>query len=153
MDLKDDFGVWNIINVGIKTPGKRYGHSFNYSKPYLIVFGGHNFESILNDTWVRNIQKSPLTWIEVKSNQTIPSPRMYHTAALSTTGKTSGMIVLFGGRSSSGLPLNDTWGFRRRTNGEWGWVKAPEKQVGKSCYQHTSIFVNELMLIIGGKGR
>ena len=62
LDLKDDFGVWNIINVGIKTPGKRYGHSFNYSKPYLIAFGGHNFESILNDTWILNIQKSPLSW-------------------------------------------------------------------------------------------
>lgn len=78
---------------------------------------------------------------------------MYHTAALSTTGKASGMIVLFGGRSESGQPLNDVWGFRRRTNGEWGWVKGPERKDCGHRYQHSALFIGPVMMVIGGKGK
>lgn len=42
LDLKDNIGVWNTINVVGKTPGKRYGHTLSYSKPNLIVFGGNS---------------------------------------------------------------------------------------------------------------
>lgn len=41
LDIRDGVGVWNVINVSHKTPGKRYGHTFSYTKPYLIVFGGN----------------------------------------------------------------------------------------------------------------
>jgi len=41
LDIRDGVGIWNVINVSHKTPGKRYGHTLSYSKPYLVVFGGN----------------------------------------------------------------------------------------------------------------
>lgn len=66
LDIRDGVGVWNVINVSHKTPGKRYGHTFSYTKPYLIVFGGNIGEKSVNDCWILNIQKPPLVWTEVK---------------------------------------------------------------------------------------
>jgi hypothetical protein len=62
LDMKEGVGIWNVINVSHKTPGKRYGHTFSYSKPYLIVFGGNIGEKSVNDCWILNIQKPPLVW-------------------------------------------------------------------------------------------
>jgi protein phosphatase len=55
LDLKDNIGVWNPINITGKTPGKRYGHSLSYAKPYLIVFGGNTGDKSVNDCWVLNV--------------------------------------------------------------------------------------------------
>ena len=41
LDIREGYGVWNTINVVGKTPGRRYGHTLSYSKPYLVVFGGN----------------------------------------------------------------------------------------------------------------
>ena len=41
LDIKDGIGIWNVINVKDKTPGKRYGHTLSFSKPFLVVFGGN----------------------------------------------------------------------------------------------------------------
>lgn len=62
LDIRDGVGVWNVINVSHKTPGKRYGHTFSFTKPYLIVFGGNIGEKSVNDCWILNIQKPPLVW-------------------------------------------------------------------------------------------
>ena len=41
------------------TPGKRYGHTMVYSKPYLVLFGGNSGTIPINDTWILNLEKSP----------------------------------------------------------------------------------------------
>ena len=33
--------MWTIVPVVGPTPGRRYGLSLTYSKPYLVVFGGN----------------------------------------------------------------------------------------------------------------
>ena len=151
LDLREGVGIWNVINVGSKTPGKRYGHSLSYSKPFLIVFGGNVGDKTVNDCWILNIENQPLTWSEVKCHKEIPCPRVYHSAALCTAGSASGMIVIFGGRASDNNPLNDSWGLRRHRNGNWDWVRAPEKTSPTARYQHSSLFVGSLMLVVGGK--
>jgi len=62
LEMFGNEGKWNIVNVGRKTPGKRYGHTFCYLKPYVIVFGGISEEFALNDLWVLNIEQKPLRW-------------------------------------------------------------------------------------------
>jgi hypothetical protein len=61
------------------------------------------------------------------------------------------MIVVFGGRGCNNETLNDSWELRRQRNGKWDWMRAPEKNTPSGRYQHTSLFVGSLMLIIGGK--
>lgn len=50
---------------------------------------------------------------------------MYHSAALCSTGSASGMMVIFGGRTTDTSALNDTWGLRKHRDGRWDWVKGP----------------------------
>jgi hypothetical protein len=46
----------------------------------------------------------------------MPCPRDYHSASLSQSGDTSGMIIIFGGRSEKKVPLNDSWGLVRHNS-------------------------------------
>lgn len=62
-------------------------------------------------------------------------------------------MVIFGGRGSDGVPLNDTWGLRKHRDGRLDWMKAPYRNNSKPAerYQHRSLFVGTLLLIIGGR--
>ena len=55
----------------------------------------------------------------------MPDPRDYHSSSLCSTGSANGMIVIFGGRGSDQIAMNDTWGLRKHRNGKWDWVRAP----------------------------
>ena len=151
LDLREGVGIWNIISVSHKSPGKRYGHTLTYSKPYLIVFGGNIGDRTVNDCWILNIESRPLTWAEVRCQGYVPCPRVYHSAALCAAGSAAGMVVVFGGRSSNNEPLNDSWGLRKHRRGHWDWVRAPEKTSPQSRYQHSGLFIGSLMIIVGGK--
>jgi protein phosphatase len=151
LDLKDGVGIWNIINLNNRTPGKRYGHTLSFSKPFLVVYGGNIGEKTVNDCWILNIETQPLIWTEVRCQGEMPCPRVYHSAALCTAGSASGMIVVFGGRSAENNPLNDSWGLRRHRKGHWDWVRAPEKSNPTARYQHSGLFIGSLMIIVGGK--
>lgn len=64
------------------------------------------------------------------------------------------MMVTFGGRTSDQSALKDTWGLRRHRDGRWDWVKAPYKagcEEPLARYQHSTIFVGTLMLVLGGR--
>jgi protein phosphatase len=151
LEFKENLGVWSTVQTTGRTPGKRYGHIMCYAKPYLVVFGGNTAEKSVNDCWVLNIERTPTTWQEISSEHEVPCPRVYHSAALCSAGSAAGMIVIFGGRSADQSPLNDAWGLRRHRNGNWDWVKAPYKSKPRPRYQHTTLFMNSVMLVIGGR--
>eukprot|EP01022_Parablepharisma_sp_SALTPOND_P026292 TRINITY_DN626_c0_g1_i2.p1 TRINITY_DN626_c0_g1~~TRINITY_DN626_c0_g1_i2.p1 ORF type:complete len:812 (-),score=35.03 TRINITY_DN626_c0_g1_i2:3904-6339(-) len=144
---------WIVIKVSGANPGKRYGHSLSFCKPYLVLFGGHSEAEPQNDVWVLSIERAPFQWERLDTKGPMPEPRAYHTAAICTLGIATGMIVVFGGRGIDHDPRNDTWGLRRHRNGTWEWVRAPYK-AGKppaARYQHCAVFTNTLMLVVGGR--
>ena len=64
------------------------------------------------------------------------------------------MMVIFGGRTGDQGALKDTWGLRRHRDGRWDWIKAPYKSNGEdplARYQHSTIFVGTLMIVLGGR--
>ena len=83
--------------VGI-TPGKRYGHTLTFCKPYIIVFGGNIGNSATNDVWILNVETSPFFWAKIECSGPSPSQRVYHSSALCNSGFASRMLVTFGGR-------------------------------------------------------
>ena len=113
---------YTIIPVVGKTPGRRYGHSLVYCKPYLLVFGGNLGKELVNDAWCLNVERSPFVWIKLEFQGPQPAPRVYHSASLCLAGLAKGMIVVFGGRTADSLALNDTWGLRRHKDSRWDWV-------------------------------
>ncbi len=53
---------WVTIPVKGATPGKRYGHTMVFFKPFLIVFGGNTGTVPVNDVWILNVEKAPYIW-------------------------------------------------------------------------------------------
>ena len=65
LDLRngDAAAQWMIVPVVGRTPGRRYGHTIVYNKPYLLVFGGNTGTEPVNDVWVLNVEKAPFSWV------------------------------------------------------------------------------------------
>ena len=82
------------------TPGRRYGHSLVYSKPYLLVFGGNTGSDTVGDIWSLNVEKAPFQWHKLDCGSDGPKPRAYHSASLCVSGAANGMMVIFGGRAA-----------------------------------------------------
>ncbi len=82
------------------TPGRRYGHSICFAKPHLLVYGGNTGSEAVNDVWCLSVEKAPFSWIKLDTGAEMPAVRVYHSAALCWTGSATGMMVVFGGRTS-----------------------------------------------------
>ena len=148
----DNKAEW--INIPVykgQTPGRRYGHSLVYYKPYLILFGGNLNNEPVNDVWTFNSENQPLTWVKLDIKDSLPCARLYHSAGVCSYGSANGMMVIFGGRSKEGTYLNDMWGLRRHRSGVWDWMKAPFKGVPKERLQHCSVFLGPFFINIGGR--
>lgn len=102
LDLRngDQQAQWMIVPVVGNTPGRRYGHTIVFSKPYLLTFGGNTGTEAVNDVWCLNVDKAPFSWAKLETPGESPCVRVYHSAALCQTGSATGMMVIFGGRTA-----------------------------------------------------
>ena len=153
---KEGEGEWRKYqtNNGI-SPGPRYGHSLNYIKPYFVLFGGNFNPSLSNDVWIVNVKEKIGEWKKINfKNDVGPSPRLYHTSLICNYGKNNGVLLIFGGRDSNENPLNDIWGLSLNDDGSWSWNRGIIKNNDEmtSRYNHSMVFYQELMIIIGGRG-
>jgi len=156
LDLRqgEEQAQWIIVPVVGPTPGRRYGHVMTFCNPHLFVFGGNTGSDPVNDVWCLSVEKAPFAWSKITCSSDLPPARVYHSAAQCITGSAAGMMVIFGGRSADQSALNDTWGLRKHRDGTWDWVKAPYKPGGIvpiGRYQHSSLFLNSVMVVIGGR--
>ena len=156
LDLRqgDDQAQWIIVPVVGTTPGRRYGHVINFCRPYLIVFGGNTGSEPVNDVWCLNVEASPFSWAKVVCKSEAPPARVYHAGAQCLFGTAAGMMIVFGGRAADQSALNDAWGLRRHRDGSWDWVRAPYKPgtaMPLARYQHSMLFLNACMIVIGGR--
>lgn len=119
---------WKVKDCGSTSPGGRYGHVMGFIKPYLIVHGGNIGSRSMADVWVNDVFLN-CRWAKVETGSDGPSPRVYHSASMCRNGVANGMMVIFGGRGNDSLPLNDTWGLRKHTNGQIDWMRAPYKNI------------------------
>ena len=156
LDLKngDNKAEWLMVQVDKgPTPGKRYGHSLVYYKPFFILFGGNLNNEVANDVWIFNSEQQPLHWTKLDIKGDLPQPRIYHSAVVCTYGGANGMMVVFGGRRKNGQNLNDMWGLRKHRNGVWDWMKAPYRGTPQDRIQHTSLFCGNFFINIGGRSQ
>jgi len=144
---------WITLPTSGPSPGKRYGHTMCYMKPYLIVFGGNVGNKITSDICLINIDEGILEWKKLEPAGEIPCARMYHASAVCRHGGASGMMIVSGGRSDSSNALNDTWGLRKHRNGTWDWLKAPycNNYNPLKRYQHSMAFYYNFMVVLGGR--
>ena len=148
-------GVWSEVQTIGQTPGQRYGHSLIFLNPYFVLFGGNFNPNLSNEVWIINTKNNPCQWEKINfENNIVPCPRLYHTCGICPSGNCSGMMIIFGGRDSNEKPLNDIWGLTRHRDGNWSWSKAELKDgyEMRPRYNHSMVFYNGLMIILGGRG-
>ena len=149
-------GEWKRYQVtNGQSPGPRYGHSLNFIKPFFVLFGGNFNPSLSNDVWIVNINETIGEWKKIIfQNDVGPCPRLYHTSQICNHGKYLGKLIIFGGRDSNENPLNDIWVLELNKEGSWNWTRAFVKNSDELFprYNHSMIFYNDLMIIIGGRG-
>lgn len=127
MSKGESKAAWIPIKTEEPTPGQRYGHTITYVRPYIIVFGGFNGKMLLNDVWIMSIEEMPFRWHKLAMKSGLPPPRVYHSAALCTSGQNTGTVMLFGGRGKDQGELSDSWGLVRNSNTIFEWIKLPYK--------------------------
>jgi len=154
LDIREQEGSWGVLSVVGQTPGRRYGHTLSFLRPHLVLFGGNTGNEPANDTWFVNIERTPLQWQRVDVTGDLPPPRVYHAAAVCVSGTATGMLIVFGGRTTDQSALNDTWGLRKHRDGRWDWLKAPYRPgrvtpLGR--YQHSVLFVGSNLAVLGGR--
>ena len=149
-------GLWTQVQTVGPTPGSRYGHSMTFMAPYFVLFGGNSNPELSNDVWIIDINNDICQWEKIvfENNDLIPCERLYHTCEICPSGNCEGMMIIFGGRDSKEKPLNDIWGLIRHRNGAWSWQKAEVKNDYQMNHRfnHSMVFYNEYMIILGGKG-
>jgi hypothetical protein len=133
--------TWELVNrcwvrvYNANPPSARQGVDLTYDSTdgYLVLFGGFRTAGAkaspvpMNDTWVFNGTR----WTQVSVGAPSPSARLY---SATSDDPSLGGVVLFGGLSSSGPALNDTWLF---SAGTWTPLRpaggvAPQVRYGES---------------------
>lgn len=101
-----------------------------------------------------NVDRQPFVWNKITCVGRAPPARVYHTASIWRTPNKTEMVLIFGGRTNEGQPLNDLWGLRRHNNGDWDWLEAPYRpscQPPAERYQHSAVCFNNLFIVVGGR--
>ena len=75
-------------------PRPRRAHTTVLYKNKLVVFGGGNGATALNDVWLLDVSIPPerMRWVQMKTTGVKPTPRGYHTANL-----VGNMMIVVGG--------------------------------------------------------
>ena len=166
LNIKDENeGEWKKIKTKGDTPGERYGHSLTYLSPYFILFGGNFNPNLSNDVWIININENTdyYQWIKINyinDKDNMPIERLYHSSEMCNYGKYKNKLIIFGGRNSKNIPLNDLWCLDIKDNkGEW--IKLfpnnnnnednKNKNILTPRLNHTMLFYDNLLIILGGK--
>ena len=150
-------GIWTKIKTEGSTPGGRYGHSLTFLNPYFVLFGGNFNPNLSNEIWIININDTNdvCQWIKINYNDdkdNIPVERLYHSSVVCNYGKYKNRLIIFGGRDSKNNPLNDLWILDiKNDQGEWTKVFPNNNNSLTPRINHTMLFYENLLIILGGK--
>jgi hypothetical protein len=136
---------WPALSVSV-TPPARHGASLAYDavRGRVVLFGGCADVSCtirLNDTWAWDGS----AWTQLSPSSS-PGPRS--SASLAFDG-THGVLVLFGGLDSTGVPLGDTWTWDGSTWTRRTPAPSPAARQGAALTQHPA---TGGVLLFGGIG-
>eukprot|EP00898_Chlorokybus_atmophyticus_P005273 jgi/Chlat1/5747/Chrsp38S05574 len=146
LDLNCAGGRWHKVAASGRGPGSRYAHTLSLvNRRFVVCFGGHDGNTVLADLWVLDTATKPYQWTEVQPVGPLPCARMYATAS----ARADGLLLLFGGRDASGVPLGDAYGLARHRDARWEWGVAPGS-APVPRFQHSAAFVGPRLHVQGG---
>ncbi|KZV54338.1 hypothetical protein F511_03593 [Dorcoceras hygrometricum] len=146
LDMTNDKFKWHRVVVQGQGPGPRYGHAMDLvAQRYLVTVSGNDGKRVLSDAWALDTAQKPYAWQKLNPEGDKPSARMYATVS----ARSDGMLLLCGGRDTSGTPLADAYGLLMHRNGQWEWTLAPGVSPSPR-YQHAAVFVGARLHVTGG---
>lgn len=146
LDLTHSKFKWHRVVVQGPGPGPRYGHVMDLiGQRYLVTVSGNDGKRTLSDAWALDTSQKPYRWQRLEPEGDMPSARMYATAS----ARADGMLLLCGGRDSTGLPQSDAYGLLKHRDGRWEWTLAPGVSPSPR-YQHAAVFVDARLHVSGG---
>ncbi|GAB4841206.1 Serine/threonine-protein phosphatase bsl1 [Ancistrocladus abbreviatus] len=146
LDLTNDKYKWHRVVVQGQGPGPRYGHVMDLvAQRFLVTVSGNDGKRVLSDAWALDTAQKPYVWQRLNPDGDRPSARMYATAS----ARSDGMLLLCGGRDSSGTPLADAYGLLMHRNGQWEWTLAPGVSPSPR-YQQAAVFLGARLHVTGG---
>ncbi|XXG80719.1 hypothetical protein AAC387_Pa09g1520 [Persea americana] len=149
LDLTNDIFKWHRVVVQGPGPGLRYGHAMDLvSQRYLVTVSGNDGKRVVSDAWALDTAQKPYRWQKLDPEGDKPYARMYATAS----ARSDGMLLLCGGRDSSGMALGDAYGLLMHRDGRWEWTLAPGVSPSPR-YQHAAVFVGARLHVTGGSLR
>jgi galactose oxidase-like protein len=139
--------VWTRMTVTGTPPSPRNLHSAIYDpvRDRMIVFGGYENSSFLNDVWAMNLSGTP-TWTRISVAGPVPVPRREHTAIYDPVRD---RMIIFGGLTGSDF-RSDVWALSLGATPAWTQITAP----GASArFGHTAIYdgARDRMVVFGGE--
>ncbi|MCI4324746.1 MAG: kelch motif-containing protein [Thermoplasmata archaeon] len=134
---------WSEVNTGNSPPGRYVGMmAWDSADGYAVLFGGYNAAATYyNDTWT--YVHGAWNNITGTTNQT-PSGRW---RASMTYDASDGYVVMFGGTTSLGTALSDTWEFHQ---GNWTKLTVNGTPTGRYRASMTYDPVDNETVLFGG---
>ncbi|KAI6669745.1 hypothetical protein NL676_004630 [Syzygium grande] len=146
LDLTHHRPRWQRVATQGPGPGPRYGHVMALvGQRYLMAIGGTDGKRILADVWALDTAAKPYEWRKLEPEGEGPPPCTYATAS----ARSDGLLLLCGGRDTSGVPLASAYGLAKHRDGRWEWAIAPGVSPSPR-YQHAAAFVNARLHVSGG---
>ncbi|KAG1327771.1 Serine/threonine-protein phosphatase [Cocos nucifera] len=146
LDVTNDKFKWHRVVVQGPGPGPRYGHVMDLvAHRYLVIVSGYDGKRCLSDEWALDTAQKPYRWHRLEPEGDKPSARVYATAS----SRSDGLLLLCGGRDSSGMPQSDAYGLLMHTSGRWEWTRAPGVSPSPR-YQHSVAFIGARLHVTGG---
>lgn len=147
---KIDKNFWQIFPYTGDIPSYLYGHTLNYIKNFLILFGGissKNRTEYNNNLYILDTENKNSSWICIKSDNNFPCERGHHTSCIYNNN-----LIIFGGRNIFSESLNDLWELKilDSSNIEWKEITKKNPNLLTKRYYHTMTILNNLLIIIGG---
>lgn len=130
----DDTWEWNDSvwrKLDVNAPEPRWGHKmvFDENSGVIVLFGGFDKSKYFGDTWIW--EGNTATWEKIIPVN-MPLARCSHAMTYDCVRK---KVLLFGGKTESGVPLNDLW--------EWDgndWKLLIEHAPPKPRYNHGFVY-------------
>jgi N-acetylneuraminic acid mutarotase len=106
---------------------------YDSSAGKVILFGGYDGAEVLDDTWTYDPVGN--AWTELRPGGAPPTARSNHSMVYDSR---MGKVILFGGLSSTGTLLNDTWVYDPAGN---SWAELhPAGSLPPACTMHSMVY-------------
>jgi hypothetical protein len=135
---------WTMLSSGYPVSRAGYAMVYEINHDKIVLFGGNEDYSLLNDTWTFDLNTH--NWTNMNPSNA-PSARQHFAM---TYDSTDDELILFGGEDGNQI-LNDTWAYNITTN-NWTNMNPSSAPAGRKYHAMAYNGKNGEVVLFGGYG-